>query len=871
MSELKNLPLRARIALARAIDWTRTGLVAERALRAFWPFFAVVFATTGSLFLGLHELLPLEAVWAGAVGLVLSAIVTLVRGIRAFRWPSRQEAMDRLDERLPGRPILAVSDVQAIGAGDAASEALWRAHVERMAERVSRTRAVRPDLRLSDRDPFALRYVALLVLVIGVMFGSILRVASVAELAPGTSGQDLATGPVWEGWIEPPLHTGQASLYLGDIDRARLSVPEGSRLTIRLYGEVGALTVTETVSGRTGNIPAASDPAQSFEIVQSGSVSIDGPGGRSWDITMMPDTVPEIEPVGEIERAAGGELRQPFTARDDYAVVAGQAIISLDMTAVDRRFGLEIAPEPQEDIVLDLPLPISGDRSNFTETLSGNVSKHPWVGLPVTIVLSATDAVGQEGQSDPIRVDLPGRRFFDPLANAIIEQRRDLLWNRDNARRATQLLRAVSYRPDDIFRDEGAYLRLRFVIRTLESDLEDGGSLSDEARDEAAEALWEIALLIEDGDLSDALERLRRAQDRLSEAIRNGASDDEIAQLMQELREAMNDYIRQLAEQSQQDGEQQAQNQQQSQTINGDQLQQMLDRLQELMEQGRTAEAQALLDQLMQMMENMQVAQGQQGQNGQNPGQQALEGLAETLREQQGLSDETFNDLQEQFNPGQQGQQGQQGEQGQQGQQPGQQPGQGQGQFGQSQPGQGQGGQQIPGEDGQGDQSLEGALADRQRQLRQELERQSQNLPGAGTPEGDAARDALDRAGRAMDDAEQALREEDFAGALDDQADAMDALREGMQDLAEQLAQQQGQQQGQQGQAQNGDQQGVRRDPLGREAGADGQLGTDDNLLQGEDVYRRAREILDELRKKSGDQSRPAEELDYFKRLLDRF
>ena len=122
-----------------------------------------------------------------------------------------------------------------------------------------------------------------------------------------------------------------------------------------------------------------------------------------------------------------------------------------------------------------------------------------------------------------------------------------------------------------------------------------------------------------------------------------------------------------------------------------------------------------------------------------------------------------------------------------------------------------------------------------------------------------------------MDDAEDALREEDFAGALDSQSEAMDALREGMQDLAEQLAQQQGQQQGQQGQAQNGNQQGNRRDPLGREAGADGQLGTEDNLLQDEDVYRRAREILDELRKKSGDQSRPTEELDYFKRLLDRF
>ncbi|MEL7344535.1 MAG: TIGR02302 family protein [Pseudomonadota bacterium] len=891
MSDLKHLPLAARVSLARAIDWTRSGMVAERALGSFWPLIAIVFAATGALFLGLHELLALEIVWGAAVFLVLGALWAGYRGAVTFRWPQRREAIARLDERLPGRPIQAVSDTQAIGAGDAASEALWTAHVTRMAQRVAETKATRPDLRLNDRDPYALRYVALLILVVGLMFGSILRVASVTEMTPGGGAQDLATGPVWEGWIEPPVHTGRPSLYLGDIDRERIAVPVGSRMTVRLYGEVGALTLTETVSGRTGDVPAASDLAQGFDVMQSGTVTIDGPGGRSWSITVLPDAPPVIAPEGEIERAAGGEMRQPYTARDDYGVVSGQAVIKLDMAALDRRFGLVLDPEPREDIVLDLPLPISGDRTQFTETLAENLSEHPWVGLPVTITLQATDAIGQVGMSAPIAAPLPGRRFFDPLANAIIEQRRDLLWNLENAKRATRLLRAVSHRPDDIFRDEGIYLRLRFLIRSIESDLETATLISPEARDAAAEALWEIALLIEEGDLSNALERLRRAQDRLSEAMRNGASDDEIAELMQELRDAMQDYMRQLAEQGQQNpqDQQQAQNQQ-GQQMTSNQLQDMMDRIQELMEQGRMAEAQALLDQLMEMMENAQVAQGQQGQQGQNPGQQAMEGLAETLRQQQGLSDETFGDLQDQFNPGQQqGQQGQQGQgqqpggqqgQGQQpggqqgqGQQPGGQPGQGN-QQGQTQPG-GQGqGQPTPGQPGSGPgggQSLQESLADRQQQLRQELERQSQNMPGAGTPEGEAARDALDRAGRAMDGAEESLREEDFAGALDNQSEAMDALREGMQELAEQMAQQQGQQQGQQGTAQNGDQQGTRRDPLGREAGANGQLGTEDELLQGEDVYRRAREILEELRKKSGDQTRPTEELDYFKRLLDRF
>ncbi|MEM8582013.1 MAG: DUF4175 family protein, partial [Pseudomonadota bacterium] len=149
---------------------------------------------------------------------------------------------------------------------------------------------------------------------------------------------------------------------------------------------------------------------------------------------------------------------------------------------------------------------------------------------------------------------------------------------------------------------------------------------------------------------------------------------------------------------------------------------------------------------------------------------------------------------------------------------------------------------------------------------------QAENLPGQGTELGDAARDALDRAGRSMEDAADALDSGDLAEALDNQSDAMDAIREGMQNLGEQMAQQQQQQQpgGNQGRAE-GNAPNAQRDPLGREAGNQGRLGTDENMLQGEDPYRRAQELLDEIRRRSGEQGRPEIELDYLKRLLDRF
>lgn len=870
MTEQHPLPEEAARRLAWPLRLTRLGMIAEQVIRAFWPALTVVLLVVAALMLGLQDMALLEVVWAVGVTAVLGFGAALYHGAMRFHWPSMAEARDRLDRTLPGRPLTAISDSQAIGAGDSASEEVWQAHVARMTERAKGAQAVSPDLRLSDRDPYALRYVALLAFVMAVLFGSVWRVASVADMAPGAGPGGLAAGPAWEGWIEPPAYTGRPSLYLNDITEERLEVAENSRITVRLYGEIGALTVTETVSGRTGEVPPATDPAQSFEVTRDGTLVIDGAGGRSWEIALAEDASPEVSFDGLLERTASGELRQPFAAQDDYGVVSGQAIIDLNLSSVDRRYGLAIEPDPREPILLDLPMTITGDRRDFIETLIENLSEHPWAGMPVTMQLSANDALEQVGFTEASPILLPGRRFFDPLASAIAEQRRDLLWSRSNAMRVSQVLRAVSYEPQDVFRSESAYLMLRVALRQLESAIEDA-PLSPEVQEEVAQALWEIALMIEEGDLSDALERLRRAQDRLAEAIENGASDAEIAELMQELREAMQDYMRQLAEQSQGQDSEMAEMDGEQQEITGEQLDELLNRLQELMEQGRMAEAQQLLEQLRQMMENMQVTQGEQGQGQQSAGQQAMEGLAETLREQQGLSDEAFRDLQEQFNPG--GQPGQPGQQGQpQGNQPGQQPGQqpGEGGQGQAQQGQGQGqGQNQAEGQGEGGDQPGMSLADRQQALREQLERQRQNLPGAGTPEGEAARESLGRAEGAMDDAEDALREDDFAGALDNQAEAMEALREGMRELGEAMAQQQ--QEGQQGEAMGQASPQGQRDPLGREAGQSGQIGTDQQLLQGDDVYRRAQELLDEIRRRSGDQARPEEELDYLRRLLERF
>ena len=863
---------------------TRAGMVAEQVVRVFWPFWTVVFLILAPLMMGWQDLVPLELFWGGAVVSVIAFLATLGWGIRRFRMPTRSEALERVDAAMPGRPIAAIADRQAIGSGDAASEAVWQAHMARMAERTKQARPIEPDLRISDRDPYGLRFVALLFFVAALMFGSLFRVTSVGEIVAG-SEQTLATGPVWEGWVEPPAYTGKPSIYLNDVPAGPLRVPEGSQITLRLYGEVGALTVAETVSGRVGEVGSASDAQQEFDVTRSGTLTISGDTDTTWEVTAVEDAAPGVELTGPVEADAMGEMSQPFTAYDDYGVEFGTATITLDLAQVDRRHGLTIDPDPIAPLVLDLPMPFTGDRSDFDEFLIDNLSKHPLANMPVTLQFEVIDAAEQTGMTPAEPMILPGRRFFQPFAKAVIEQRRDLMWSKANAGRVNQILRAVSHRPEGLFSNETTYLRLRTIIRRLDNFKDVG--LTDEVQDEVVEALWELAIQLEDGRLADARERLRRAQERLAEAMRDGASDEEIAELMQELREATDDYLRMLAEEAEpNDGTDQADSGQQGQQMGMDELQALMDRIEELMQEGRMAEAQELMEQLNQMMENMRVTQGEGGDGPPSPGEQSMQDLADTLREQEELSDDSFSDLQDQFNPGQQGQDGQQpgqpGQQGQQGQEPGQQPGQ-QGNEG-SNPGQGgqQGRGQGVGEDSQsGEQRGDGAggegdqrsLAERQQALREELQRQRDGLPNLGGESGETARQSLERAEGAMEGAEDALREGDLAEAIDRQAEAMDALRNGMRELGQAMAENQNAEPGQgseQGEASGSPVPG-QRDPLGREMGNTGQLGTDQELLGNGDINRRAEELLDEIRRRSAEQRRPEIERDYLRRLLDQF
>ena len=552
-----------------------------------------------------------------------------------------------IDLDVDGGPVRALADELALGRGDDGSERLWQAHLERMAERAKLVEVPKSHVRLADRDPGALRMLAILGLVVALFYTGTSK--SDLTIEGGASDGAINTGPRFEIWAKPPLYTGLPTVYLNEVAQgAPISIAEGSEFLLRSYGDV---TIVENLSvlGNTAFPTDGGALAEArFIMAQSGTLTMHDAVGAAltWDISVLSDLPPLIEIMGEMTRDLKGAMQLPFRASDDYGVTGGDLTIALDLARVDRRFGLALPPEEESNLTGALPLPFSSSTADFDGVIEEDFAKHVWAGLPVIVKLTAKDAGGNVGNTIPMSEELARKRFFDPLAAALVDVRRQLLWNRKNADRAVYLLRAITYKPEGAFGDDQAFEMSRDAIRKLETYGE--VELANAVRDEVSELLWAAAILIEDGDLDDAAEQLRRTQERLNEAMENGATNEEIAQLMEALREATKNYMDELADKAETNTD--PQSGQQGEAITQDEIQKMMDEIQRLMEEGRMDEAQELLQELQEMLENMEIVK-QSGQGGDgSEGSSPEEDMQEMLEDQQELADETFQELREQFN-----------------------------------------------------------------------------------------------------------------------------------------------------------------------------------------------------------------------------
>jgi uncharacterized protein (TIGR02302 family) len=815
----------ARARIDRAVGRARLNLLWESVWPRLAPLVALATLFAAASWLGLWRITNTPARYAILAAFALAALYCLVRLIR-FAWPTASAALARVEQATgaPHRPATSFADRMATGGGDPLAEALWVAHRRRLLAAMDRLRAGIPAPKLARRDPVALRFLVVLLAVVGFFVAGSERIDRLAEAFRGGESVAAIAARI-DAWVTPPAYTGRPPIFLtGDSAKPAgtvYSVPTGSVVTVRtggthdldvLDGDAKIAPAAAAKTAATGEPPLE----HQLKLTEATSVAVKK-GGReisAWRFTVEPDNPPSIALVGQPRVADSGALHLTYALEDDYGVVAAFG----EFAPVDDLGGKAARPL-YEAPKLPLSLPQLRTRKGQGET-TRDLTAHPWAGAKVKLTLVARDEAGQEGRSAPIELTLPARGFSSPLARAVVEQRTHLALDANAQDGVADALDALTMAPEDHMKSKD-YLLLRSAYHRLVDARSD-----DELRG-VVDYLWTIALGIEDQGTSLAAQQLRAAQDALREALERNAPDDEIARLTQELREAMQKFLQALAEQAQRNPN--VANMPPNadvQQLRQQDLERMLDQIENLSKTGAKDAARQLLSQLQNMLENLQAGTPQQGDQGDQQGMQALNQLGDMIRRQEDLMNRTFR----------------------------------------AQRGQGDQGQEMSPEELQ--QALKN-LQSQQQALNDQLQKLMEEMQGQGMdPNG-----KLGQAGESMGKAADALGASRPGSAVGEQSSALDALRQGAQGLAQQLAQQ-GNQQGQ-GTGRgfrsggNGDQEYA--DPLGRPRRTTGSdLGSTVRVPDEIDTQR-AREILDAIRRKLGDSYRPEIERDYLERLLEPF
>ncbi|MBK8175491.1 MAG: TIGR02302 family protein [Rhodospirillales bacterium] len=872
---LQGVPARRyRILLALA----GAAVVWERLWPRLWPTACVLGAFVG---LALLDVLPSLADWlhTGILAVFTAAFVTAI----AWAWPAMRRAghpvararLER-DSGLADRPLQALEDGLAAGRADPLARALWLRHQHRMARRIGTLSVHPPQSDIARHEPWGVRAGVVLLLAIGVASGHGDAGARLLRaLDPGRAAGDRAS--LVELWITPPAYTGGVPMFLSSAPSSPtasgsaaaapddpasagpspLRVPAGSAVLARASGIGSAPTLMAgeaavpftTLAGKASGLQAWS--AETTLTVGTRLAVRDGWRTiANWPINVIPDAVPVITFAAPPAPAGNGLLGLAYKAHDDYGVNDVTAVIDdAEVPAADAEPGKAPAAGAAPGDVLRVPLPVPAPSAiEVSGSSIQDLAASPMAGQAVRIHLEATDAKGQVGRSDETTLMLPERTFSHPVARALAGLRKQLFTPSPAIRSAArQELSTIAAVPAAFAGDTTVSLTLAVAAARLHYD--ESAAAVPQVRD----LLWETALRIEQGGVPVAERRLDAARQRLNEALQRNAPSAEIDRLMDELHQALDQYLAAAAAELARRDEKPAPLDPQQSLLHAQDLTDMLESARQLARTGGREAAMRMLAEMQHALDALRSGLRQAP----NPDIATAHALMQSLRDlaarQQSLLDETFRRLRasepsptnaerngadaarlgtDRRAPAPNGANGM----------PSPQKGANKG---------------ANSGTGKGDSRDQQALRSDLGALMLNMDEFLGEIP---PPLGDAD--------RAMRGAIEALDKRHPTDALNQQSRAADALSRAMDAASEAMAQRIG---GMIGVAGPGSDSGGEQDIFGRPPDGRRGLATGTLDIPERSETHRAQQILGELRRRAAERSRPQSELDYIDRLLKQF
>ena len=810
-----------RRTLSFALFRTRAVLLWERLYAALAPLFTVIAVFAGLALFGLWAAIPGWLHVLGCAAFVGAAVWAIVIAEPRLVMPSIGETRRRLESE-SGLPQGTLADLDDTPFTSAPDDPFWQAHHARIAATLKRLTPGRPRALIDETDPYAFRIPAALLLITGLVIAGPAAGNRIAKsMTPQLGTPEIITTDLW---VDPPAYTRQPPKFLVRRDemptgeQPAFSVPEGSILRLRSGMADGKSPRVEFwANGEDGRERLSPDPddlgAYAVELTESTSLTVRvGRRMASYPVEVIPDRKPSVRIIGEPSVEGGTRTLLTIDIDDDYGVTDG---------AVELRLAANVPRPPDAPPPPGIVPPATIDADALrgepgTREVSLDLTEHPWAGLPVSLKIRVTDGAGHTAVTDARSIVLPERTFYNPLSKAVIEERRNLALAPQSWQRSLRLFDALTVAPELFAADAQEYL----LLRTAYHDIDGGEGRN---TDEVVASLWPLAIALEDEGLAFARQRLEAAQEALRNALAQGAPQEEIDRLVEELRRAMQDYVAALAASEDALAEENSGREQ----LEGRDLEDILDEIAELRRQGDSAAARQRLAELEEMLQNLRISsggEGQQSQSGQSSSGNSMSGengeggeqggtlgeAGDIIDQQRRLSDDTFDAR--------------------------------------------RGGRDI----------------NRLSTEQQDLADAVRELTEQAGEDAAAASEDFDSAAQAMEFAAQAMRRGDLLTAGRAQEEAIGHLRNGATTLAEQALEEEQRRAGEgqgAGDGRSAAGQSADTDPLGR-AYQQGATGIEIPDLSDPE---RVREITRELRERLRDPNLPQAEREYFERLLRRF
>ncbi len=582
----------------------------------------------------------------GPPGAAITLIIFLIgciylykKDLRNFSWPPKKEIDRRLEKasNLKHRPISGLQD-DLSNPAKFETRTLWEDSKTHMLAALTKLRSPLPKPFAAQKDPYAIRLGIILLFIVGLSVSGPRWDERIWNgLTPVSYSLDFKKADGISLWVTPPEYTGISQIILEGSGKNKdaIKIPTGSEVKIRVTGGLGhpslkigeKSTLLEHLGDDSYGLEMKVPDGTSFDIKQMYITR------STWNYALTPDTPPALEAKDPHEILQSGQIRFPLTVTDDYGVKDVTMTMKLDPVVTEAPIG-----EP----IIETRSVISPPGAAFNIQPVYDLTAHSWAGLPVTISFSINDHIGQSAALPAIKITLPERQFQHPVAKALIDTRKKLAWepiktSRKLARSTEQFL----VHPSAFGNDLVVFLAIRAASSRLFY------SPSKETAKAVIALLWDTALRIEDGNLTLAARNLRDAQMALENAVKNpNITDQEIGQLMNKLRSAMAEYMMELQKELQKRLAQgknapMISPEMLSSMLDPEALSSFLDQLESQMMSGDKNAAQEMLSQLQRMMDMMDPSMAQPLPLDMEMMMEGVNELQELIERQQELLDQT--------------------------------------------------------------------------------------------------------------------------------------------------------------------------------------------------------------------------------------